>query len=305
MKTNVDFMISVDIETLSEEKLKALITLIGLKETLLTIVKAQGLSSEPVQGRATEKAPVSPLEASNAAKGVTTPAANAEPQNALKQADAPTSPAPVPTFGAPAAPATPFGAPAAPTAPTSPFGAQTQAPAFGAPAAAAPAFGAPAAAAPTSPSAIAAAGFKNPFDAKKTAKTTPTPAVTINPFNVTAPAPAPAAQPTFEAPAPAAQPTFEAPAAQPTFETQPTLERIQFDPTRSRFMFDGVEINVMTLRMQAGLLTTKPEKMAQLTAYLNSMGYSDVIGVVNSWETTKDALAAANVYNMIRSLLGT
>ena len=295
MKTNVDFMISVDIETLSEEKLKALITLIGLKETLLTIVKAQGLSSEPVQGRATEKAPVSPLEASNAAKGVTTPAANAEPQNALKQADAPTSPAPVPTFGAPAAPATPFGAPAAPTAPTSPFGAQTQAPAFGA----------PAAAAPTSPSAIAAAGFKNPFDAKKTAKTTPTPAVTINPFNVTAPAPAPAAQPTFEAPAPAAQPTFEAPAAQPTFETQPTLERIQFDPTRSRFMFDGVEINVMTLRMQAGLLTTKPEKMAQLTAYLNSMGYSDVIGVVNSWETTKDALAAANVYNMIRSLLGT
>ena len=287
MKSTVDFEISVDIETLSMEQFNALVTLFGLKETLLTI-RSTGNTSEQRADVWKEKE-IKPAEATGMhtkedfpPNGMIASEKTKEPENALKSAEnldvkeeikPAETPKPTSSF------TNPFASKAAPTAPDT--------------------------VAPTAPKQPAT--FNNPF-ASKTAPTAPKqPATFNNPFaSKTAPtAPAMSAAPN------AVTTTQSEETSQSNQQSvindvaskYPVSDRIQFDPSGSRFMIDGTEVSEMSIRMQAGLLTMQPAKMAALKERLASMGYTDIVSLVNAWNTSHDAREAAHIFEFIRSML--
>lgn len=279
MNSTVDFEISVNVETISIEQFNALVTLFGLRETLLRVRNSGKTSvAEKVESKAAETAPT---EASGESKtseipfgAVAARETTKEPENALKSLEKedvvvetvnveqskptfvnpfdkkPVAPKPTAT----AAPLNPFAKkdvdmPKAPTAPVNPFAAK----------------------APV-----------NPFAAK----------------NVPTPPQQAAPQPVEEAKVDVAK------QGQSILKSDfPVSDRVTFDPSGSRFMVDGTEISEMAVRMQAGLLTMKPDKMAALKERLAAMGYTDIVSLVNAWNTSHDAREAAHIYEFIRSML--
>ena len=264
--------IEVDVETLTQEQLNALILLIGVSH-LLKVKEGDVEKPQPVQTVAPEQIA-------------------AEPANALGEKTVPataTSVAPPNPFGekateqVPSAPANPFGAKTAPAtdtsvAPPNPFGAKT------------------AATAPTS------ATPPNPFGAKAAASTQalpkpPTaPAAPSNPFGAKVAQTAPQTPPA----------TAVAPANPFGAAKEPVKEeasaRVEFSVDGSMFTFDGVLITASALRMAVGQLTFFPEKMQQINAKLNTMGYNNIIECLDSWNSTGDARDAATIYEFTRSL---
>lgn len=79
-------------------------------------------------------------------------------------------------------------------------------------------------------------------------------------------------------------------------------DRIAFSPDNSQFTFDGVVISEQTLRMGVGYLVTKPAKKAQFDEFLKSMGYNNVVELVNAWNASRDCTAASAAYSYLKSI---